>query len=129
METPEDKKVNALIKNDSARVNAEEIIDILKGKVYHIWPKNPVVHKPIMNWEEALIRLNHIPKQIITEDVDEKYHWEHEWNKRDEWRRRLVCCVCIRKNDSWFPLIKTLWIIIIKINYQANHGQLACLIQ
>ena len=60
------KKINTLTKNNSVWVNAEEIIDNPKSKMYHIRPANAAVHKPVMELEEAHIRLNHVPKRIIT---------------------------------------------------------------
>ena len=59
------------------------------GKMYHIRPANAAVHKPIIELEETHIRLNHIPKRIITagvkrniyEDVSDIKHT----NKEEDW--------------------------------------------
>ncbi|KAK5961503.1 uncharacterized protein PWA37_001364 [Arxiozyma heterogenica] len=89
LETSEGERINTLIKNDSIWVKAEEIIDMLKDKVYHIRPENPVVHKSTMELEEAHIRLNHIPKRIITERAKKNIYEDvsiiKDTNKEEDW--------------------------------------------
>ena len=94
LETSEGKKINTLIKKDSVWVKAEDIIDMPKGKVYHIRPENPIIHKPTMELEEAHIRLNHIPKRIITEGVKKNIYEDvsdiKDANEEEDW-----CPTCI----------------------------------
>lgn len=62
--------------------------------MYYIKPENSVVHKPSMELEEAYIRLNNIPKWIITEGVKKNIYKDvsiiKDTNEEDNWYATFI---------------------------------------